>query len=632
MKISLFVLCSLFVFGLTAPIFIGATHINNQNAIDFGATTDLAVKLAIEYLEQIGIGIPLYSTAIYGSTTNVSAVVSNLFDDGAVAMVGPALTDMCVAVSLNVATPRKKPMISYSATSPVLSNKVNHPYFLRTIPHDSKGAEVMIDLCHTYDWLEIGTLASNDIYGSSGALITAQIAKQKGVNVKIETTFTIANVPETTDAIQRIKQSGVKVIMVWCTNGGLQTVLLVANSLGMIGTGYTWIFSDSLPNLFTISSGNNAVTFLDPSLQSIGNGLIYLTTTQGIWDKSSFVYDQWILRTIDHRTITNTNRFAFDGVLAVAFALKAMIQKGLNYSDGDLLLEELKKVSFIGSTGYVRFDSNGDRVGGIFEINNIMNNTKFLSSYWDDGNGLSVQTPTLYVGGPFTYRPTSETKQTLAGQKKWAANPDPSLPPAPVNKGLLVTYAKRDQIVVFGGKNRQDGPSDKIFLFDVKSGQWLPQAAVSKYSPNPRYLHGGFLMDDSLVIYGGFDDSSYYYDMWEFSFVTNQWTQLKFDGFPTPGVRYGFSFIVIGRKAYLFGGELPTGQTSTMGQDLWEFNYDTKKWRLLSDNVGPSPRTEYCGVSDANDIIIYGGRGTNGLQHNDMWRYSMKRTEFKSNF
>lgn len=78
-----------------------------------------------------------------------------------------------------------------------------------------------------------------------------------------------------------------------------------------------------------------------------------------------------------------------------------------------------------------------------------------------------------------------------------------------------------------------------------------------------------------MIIYGGIDEEKYYQYMWEFSFSTNLWKNIEF-GLPPPGIRYDFRFIIIGRVAYLFGGEQASGQTTSKNNDLWAFDYDAK--------------------------------------------------------
>lgn len=86
----------LFLFCLITTILcqtytIGATHQNNLvTAVPFRATTDLAVNIALEYLNNIPIDVNVKSDTRYGIASNVSLVCGLLFQQGAVGIVGPA--------------------------------------------------------------------------------------------------------------------------------------------------------------------------------------------------------------------------------------------------------------------------------------------------------------------------------------------------------------------------------------------------------------------------------------------------------------------------------------------------------------------------------------------------------------
>lgn len=67
-----------------------------------------------------------------------------------VALIGDAYSDYSVQASL-VATARKKPMISYAATSSELSDKQIHSYFFRSVPSDALQAAFLAQFLLTYD-------------------------------------------------------------------------------------------------------------------------------------------------------------------------------------------------------------------------------------------------------------------------------------------------------------------------------------------------------------------------------------------------------------------------------------------------------------------------------------------------
>lgn len=57
------------------------------------------------------------------------------------------------------------PQISYGSTSSVFSDKTSYKYFFRTCPSDVHQAAVLSALFRKYMFPEVGTVATNDIYG-----------------------------------------------------------------------------------------------------------------------------------------------------------------------------------------------------------------------------------------------------------------------------------------------------------------------------------------------------------------------------------------------------------------------------------------------------------------------------------
>ena len=75
------------------------------------------------------------------------------------------------------------PQLEAAATSPLLSNRVNFPFFSRVVPSDSEQINAMVMLLHRYGWRYIQVIHSRDAYGRSGAMMFRNTAAQKGICV-----------------------------------------------------------------------------------------------------------------------------------------------------------------------------------------------------------------------------------------------------------------------------------------------------------------------------------------------------------------------------------------------------------------------------------------------------------------
>ncbi|XP_068705142.1 extracellular calcium-sensing receptor-like [Montipora foliosa] len=81
------------------------------------------------------------------------------------------------------------PQISYSSTSPSLSNKANFPSFLRTIPPDHIQAQVIADLVTFYRWSYVSTIATDEDYGRLGIEAFKREIKTMNVCISVDELF-----------------------------------------------------------------------------------------------------------------------------------------------------------------------------------------------------------------------------------------------------------------------------------------------------------------------------------------------------------------------------------------------------------------------------------------------------------
>lgn len=72
------------------------------------------------------------------------------------------------------------PLISYSATSPDLSDKKKYNYFSRTAPSDVFQVPAIIDLLVHFNWTYVSILYTDESYGKEGYEYLEKTAKNKG--------------------------------------------------------------------------------------------------------------------------------------------------------------------------------------------------------------------------------------------------------------------------------------------------------------------------------------------------------------------------------------------------------------------------------------------------------------------
>lgn len=81
------------------------------------------------------------------------------------------------------------PLISYSATSPSLSNKHTYPSFLRTVPSDLSQVFAIGDLASHLNWTYVSLLGSDDEYGRMAMVKLRDTLRQKGICFAVDRLF-----------------------------------------------------------------------------------------------------------------------------------------------------------------------------------------------------------------------------------------------------------------------------------------------------------------------------------------------------------------------------------------------------------------------------------------------------------
>ena len=141
------------------------------------------------------------------------------------------------------------PQISYSSTSPSLSNKANFPSFLRTIPPDHVQAQVMADLVTFFNWTYVSTIATDEDYGRLGIEAFKLEIKARNVCISVDELFhPDYTLPETKAQITRIvndlkADTLAKVVVLFCEIPSALTFLEEAERQHLAGK--IWIGTDS---------------------------------------------------------------------------------------------------------------------------------------------------------------------------------------------------------------------------------------------------------------------------------------------------------------------------------------------------------------------------------------------------
>ena len=154
------------------PLKIGMLHSSFNDEIRDGMLN--AFDLAIKHLNEAGgvFGQPVQVEIVEATTDPDLAVqraLEMIQDDPPHVIVGGWTSGTALPITEEVTAPVGIPMVSPSATSPLLSTASDRDFLFRTIPVDSAGAPVLADLVRERGFTNIGVVYREDPWGSKYA-------------------------------------------------------------------------------------------------------------------------------------------------------------------------------------------------------------------------------------------------------------------------------------------------------------------------------------------------------------------------------------------------------------------------------------------------------------------------------
>lgn len=127
-----------------------------------------------------------------------------------------------------------------------------------------------------------------------------------------------------------------------------------------------------------------------------------------------------------------------------------------------------------------------------------------------------------------------------------------------------------------------------------------------------------------LYVFGGFDGSSCFDDLYVLDLETRRWRQIEAGG-DRPSGRASHSAVTdeLTGAMYIFGGSgSHFGYTNK--RDLSEFCFETECWRLLSNPMEDTPSARYGQSMVAYELGLYIWGGTHGTNYpTDMYRFDL---------
>lgn len=174
----------------------------------------------------------------------------NCTNNGAHAIIGPAYSSRAKVLSQYLARRRHLPLVSFSATSPALSDSSKYPYFTRTVTADDAVAFAAIDFVVQMGWERVAFLYGEDIFGSGLHTACRNYKDMHASGLGWLSVPFPADVTEESKieaALETIQRENFLVVFYAGVSTALPFIIRKAVELNIIGknSGYTWVGFDS---------------------------------------------------------------------------------------------------------------------------------------------------------------------------------------------------------------------------------------------------------------------------------------------------------------------------------------------------------------------------------------------------
>ncbi|XP_022786363.1 metabotropic glutamate receptor 3-like isoform X2 [Stylophora pistillata] len=322
-------------------------------------------------------------------------------------VVGPSYSSTTVQVA-SLLRLFDVPQVSYAATSAELSDKDKFEYFARTVPPDSYQARAMIDIITYMNWTAVFVVHSRGSYGEQGMHILEKFSVMSNVCIadhrQLEPDFTEKEYDKIVTRF--LKEKDIRVVAMFCNAEDLRSMLQAAKRAQIRGEKkrFIWLASDfwgtrlrHVEGLEDVADGAITIEFqtfktqLEPFYDYFSKLNPWNNSRnpwfKEYWEKHFNCKFKNDLLSENRRCSFPVNRssvpaldrfdakvpFVIDAVFSFAHALHNMHRNvcgqapslclAMKTLDRSVLLWYLRNVSFNGTTGPVKFDSNGDSAG-----------------------------------------------------------------------------------------------------------------------------------------------------------------------------------------------------------------------------------------------------------------------------
>ncbi|KAK7468208.1 hypothetical protein BaRGS_00036569 [Batillaria attramentaria] len=184
----------------------------------------------------------------------------------------------------------------------------------------------------------------------------------------------------------------------------------------------------------------------------------------------------------------------------------------------------------------------------------------------------------------------------------------------------------RHELWIFGGvyprpDPNPDGCSNDIHIFSPVMQNWYTPLVMGE-KPLPRSGHSATLINDQLVMFGGWDAPFCYNDLFVLDMTTLDWSKPDVKGTPPKPRSWHASCALSGRRILIHGGY---DGDNALG-DTFIFDLGSLSWNSLVISNAPCARAGHAAVclpynyenQEEDEVMIFGGGDNDGAFYQDL--------------
>lgn len=292
------------------------------------------------------------------------------------------------------------------------------------------------------------------------------------------------------------------------------------------------------------------------------------------------------------------------------------------------------------SKGHLKEESAVD----IHERNGTENKGSFKTSKIDLGNSgspvmrykhavCSASSGHIYIhGGRFGNFPLDDDVWRFdPHQNIWAQLRTTGCKPPSLQEHTLVEY--NYQLYLFGGQVSASNNEQSFWKLDLATCEWQSLSVRSSklgahLRPTNRRGHSAVIYNNSMYIYGGFEDfrgSSN--QLWEYQLANQRWElrNLSSSSASHPEPRHSHSSIVYGDSMYVYGGLSNLKPLS----DLWRWSWPEKRWfKEKTRGSSPGQLHGHTAIEAFGSMFVFGGE-RKGRATRSLWRLNLSNMSWQ---